>query len=239
MLFWGKVILKERLPDPDEWRPLFIYGILNVTIYLGFFVLGMKEVSAGIGSLSTATNPLFISLMSAFYLGRKVSPREWAGLLLGMLGVGLAAYPLLQKSVVTPLGLFYLLVSMLAYSAGTIFYAQQTWRLPRLAINGWQVLLGGVFLVPFTWFFYQETANTFDPRYWLSVAWLVLPVSVVAVQLWLYLLKSDTVRASLWLFLCPIFGFLLAWWLLNEPITIYTLAGTALVLCGLGLGQKK
>jgi drug/metabolite transporter (DMT)-like permease len=64
-------------------------------------------------------------------------------------------------------------------------------------------------------------------------------VSILAVQLWLRLLKTDAVRASLWLYLCPIFGFLYSAILMGEPVTIYTIVGTGLVMVALYVGQKK
>jgi drug/metabolite transporter (DMT)-like permease len=69
--------------------------------------------------------------------------------------------------------------------------------------------------------------------------WLSLVVSVIGLICWFYLLKIDTVKASLWLFLCPLFGFFYAWWLINEPITLYTIVGTLLVVFGLYLGQRQ
>jgi drug/metabolite transporter (DMT)-like permease len=42
----------------------------------------------------------------------------------------------------------------------------------------------------------------------------------------------------MWLFLCPLFGFFFAWWLMDEPVTGYTIAGTVLVICGLYAGQR-
>jgi drug/metabolite transporter (DMT)-like permease len=73
----------------------------------------------------------------------------------------------------------------------------------------------------------------------MSIAWLVIPVSIGAVQLWLYLLKEDAVHASLWLFLCPIFGLLFSVILLDEPFTRYTVIGTIIVLISLYLGQSS
>jgi drug/metabolite transporter (DMT)-like permease len=67
----------------------------------------------------------------------------------------------------------------------------------------------------------------------------VVPVSILAVQLWLHLLKEDTVKASLWLFLCPIFGLAYASFILQEPFTKYTVIGGVLVLGSLVWGQSK
>ena len=238
MLGYSYLFQKNRLPKGGEWKQLAIYGLLNVTIYLGCFVIAMKHVSAGIGSLAAATNPLIISILSAFWIGRSIKNIEILGLVFGITGVGIATYPLLKNSFADVEGLIILSVSMISYSVGTVYYSSQKWTLPLLVINGWQVLLGGILLVPITLFFTDWTNNTYDLRFWSSVFWLVIPVSIVAVQLWLYLLKKDPVKASLWLFLCPIFGFSYASFLLNEPITFYTYIGTLLVIVGLYLAQK-
>jgi probable blue pigment (indigoidine) exporter len=239
MLGYSYLFQKNRLPKRTEWKQLAIYGFLNVTLYLGCFVIAIKHVSAGIGSLAPATNPLIISILSAFWIGRSVKKTEVLGLILGITGVGIATYPLLKNSFADVKGLIILSISMISYSVGTVYYSSQKWDLPLLVINGWQVLLGGILLVPITFFFTDWSNNTYDLKFWFSVLWLVIPVSIGAVQLWLYLLKIDPVKASLWLFLCPIFGFIYASFLLNEPITAYTYVGTLLVIVGLYLAQRE
>lgn len=236
LLGYAYIFQKNPLPKNREWVELSIFGLLNTSLYLGFFILAMKQVSAGIGSLSTATNPLIISILSAIVLRRKVKKMEWFAIVFGMAGVGLATYPLLQNSFATVQGLLILLASMICYSIGTIYYSEVKWKLSRTVINGWQVLIGGIIILPFTLYFHEKP-NHFDLTFWLSEFWLIIPVSIISVQLWLYLLKIDAVKASLWLFLCPIFGFTYASVLLDEPITLYTFAGTAFVVLGLYLGQ--
>lgn len=238
MLAYSFIVQKDRLPKGKEWRELTLFGLLNVTLYLSFFVLGIKEVAAGIGSLSTATNPLFISILSAVWIGRSVKWAEWSAVLLGLIGVAIATYPLFQESYATPLGLFYMALSMLSYSVGTIYYSNINWKLSRTAINGWQVFLGGILMLPLTFLLHKEP-NNFDLNFILSVLWLIFPVSILAVQLWLYLLGIDPVKASFFLFLCPIFGFIYSYLLLNEPITYHTFLGTALVIAGLYIGQRE
>ncbi|MGX7687523.1 DMT family transporter [Flectobacillus roseus] len=239
MLSASLILQKSRLPQGKEWKQLAIYGFLNVTLYLGCFVLAMKKVSAGIGSLSTATNPLIISVISAIWMKRAIKKGELTGLILGILGVAIATYPLLVKSYASVDGLLILATSMISYSVGTIYYSKQKWDLPLLTINGWQVLIGGIMLLPVTFLMTDWENNHYTVRFWSSVFWLVVPVSIAAVQLWLYLLKTDAVKASLWLFLCPIFGFIYASVLLDEPITTYTYIGTALVILGLYVAQRE
>ncbi|MCK7559047.1 DMT family transporter [Chitinophaga sedimenti] len=136
---------KNRLPKGREWRNLLIFSLLNTTIYLGAYVTAMKEVSAGIGSLSTATSPLFIVLMSAIWMRRKLRWQEITGIAMGFCGVAIATYPLLQDSHATLKGLLILLGGMVSVSIATVFYARVKWELSNVVINGWQVLMGDLF----------------------------------------------------------------------------------------------
>ena len=228
-----------RMPNAREWRQLAIFGLLNTTVYLGLYVYAMKYTAAGIGSLAVSTNPLLIVLLSSWLIGRKPAKEEIWSIVIGMLGIGIATYPLLKGSSTTLLGLLILMLSMVAVSFASVYYASVKWRLPNILINAWQVALGGLFLFPFTLAFADFSSVVIDDRFVYSILWLSLAVSVIGLICWFYLLKIDTVKASLWLFLCPVFGFFYAWWLLDEPITLYTVIGTALVVFGLYLGQRK
>jgi drug/metabolite transporter (DMT)-like permease len=240
MLLYAHLVQRKPFPKLHDWKKLITFGALNTTLYLGFFILAIRQVSAGIGSLATATNPLLISILAALWMRRKIKITEWFSIALGLLGVGVATYPLLQNSTATVQGLLLMLASMLSYSIGTLYYSRVDWGLPTVVINAWQVFIGGILLLPFTFLFHKNGfPNQFNLSFWGAELWLVIPVSIISVQFWLYLLKIDAVKASLWLFLCPVFGFAYANILLNEPITICTVIGTALVIFGLYLGQKE
>ncbi|RYC67954.1 DMT family transporter [Spirosoma sordidisoli] len=239
MLGISRLINKDRLPRGNEWVSLLLCGLLSMAIYPTVFVYAMKHVTAGIGTLGSATCPLLISVLNAIWLRQKITWNIWTGLFFGLSGVAIAVYPLLVNAHATPLGVLLLTSGMVCYSVGTVYYQRIQWTLPRLCINGWQVLFGSVILLPFTAFLFDRAENHFGLLFWSSALWLVVPISIVAVQLWLYLLKAEPTKASLWLFLCPIFGFVYAYLLTNEPITSYTVIGTLLVIGGLYIGKKE
>lgn len=229
---------KFQMPKKQEWVALSVFGFFNITLYLSLFVLGINEVAAGIGSLSTSLTPVMMTLISGFWLGKKIKLNQIIGLILGLFGVGIAVWPLLFNSFATYRGIIYLILSMLSYSVGSIYFSEKKWNLSRIAINGWQVLLGGLFMLPLT-LFLQQKPIIFNWQSSLSILWLAFPVSILAVNLWLRLIKLNTVKASFFLFLCPIFGFIFSGILLNEPFTYHTLTGLISVLSGLYIGQKN
>lgn len=229
---------KNPLPRGKEWGQLLIFAFLNTTLYLSAFVISMREVAAGIGSLSTATGPLFVIIISTLWLQRRLRWYEVVGVVLGLSGAAMATWPLLQNSYASPRGLSILMAGIVAVSAASVYYSKVKWQLSNLLINGWQVMLGGLMLLPFTIYFADWQRAQWDIQFWASVAWLIIPVSVISLQLWFYLLRLDAVKASLWLFLCPIFGFTYSNLLLNEPLSWHTFAGTALVISGLYVAQR-
>lgn len=237
LLAWSRLIQHDRLPRGQEWKQLLIFGAFNTALYLGIFIVALKEVTAGVTSIALALNPLMIGTLSALWLRARVSILQWVSIAMGIAGVAIVSYPLINNGYASPIGMALMALCMLAYSFSSVYFAAISWTLSRTAINGWQVFIGGLLLVPVSLLF-SEQDNQYDLRFWGSVFWLVVPVSIGAVQLWLYLLKIDPVRASLWLFLCPIFGLTFAAILLDEPITVFTLIGTGLVLVALFLGQQ-
>lgn len=239
MLFFSHVMQKNRLPKGREWIQVAIYGALNISIYLGLYIVAMQEVTAGIGALSVAINPVLISFFSVFFLNKKLTPSLVFALVICTAGVVIAAWPLFAIAQVTTWGLSILFISMLSYTAAAIYFSSKTWvGLSLVTINGWQTAIGGLLLLPFVIWHYKHEQNTFNFTFWSSVLWLAIPVSIGAVQLWLWLLKTNPMRAGLWLFLCPLFGFIIAALLAGEKISVYTLVGVILVLLGLFFAKR-
>jgi drug/metabolite transporter (DMT)-like permease len=239
MLIFSHLLLKQKLPKCVEWKQIVIYGLLNITVYLGCYVIAMQHVTAGVGALAIATNPLFISFSSVFFLKKKLKSEIFVALLLGTLGVLIASWPLLKDASVTVSGLILLLFSMVSYSVGAIYFSVKKWNnLSIVTINGWQTMIGGILLLPFTLYKYRGNKNHFDLKFWGGTLWLAIFVSIFAIQLWLWLLKKNTVKAGLWLFLCPVFGFAIAAVILNDVISVYTVIGVLLVMIGLFLSQR-
>ena len=71
---------------------------------------------------------------------------------------------------------------------------------------------------------------------WLSVAYLVLPCTVLAYTIWFMILdKRNAGEMSVFLFIQPVVGTLLGVWLLHDPLTAFKIVGAALVLLGIAL----
>jgi probable blue pigment (indigoidine) exporter len=234
MLFISHAMLRQRLPKGKEWGKIAVYGLLNISLYLGIYVYAMQQVSPGLGSLAVAINPVIIVVVAAAWDRKPLAASTVLSLLLCVAGVTIAAYPLVQGAYATMTGILILFSSMFVYSAGTLYFQRNSWEgLHLLTINGWQTLLGGVFILPVVVLTWRPEANQFNGSFWFTTIWLATVVSILAVQCWIYMLKHHGTRSSYWLFLCPIFGFIISNIVVEEPLGLHTLFGLLFVIGGL------
>ena len=241
LLFYTYVIKgkSSSFPSKTAFKKLLILGVLNVTIYMSGYLIAIKYVSAGLISLITAVNPLLLILFSAIFYKRKLSSFEITGIIISVSGLTLAAVPNLYNSHATLPGLLALVAGICALSAGSIYYANSGLTLKKSEVNTWQITLGGILFLPVVFLNRSHNFLLPDLNFFLSIAWLIVPVSIVAYAMWLILLQRDALKAGLWLFLTPAFGYLMAVIILHEKITIYGVLGSLLVVGGLLYSRKK
>jgi probable blue pigment (indigoidine) exporter len=242
-LIFGPLLLwhaKHRLmPKGNEWTNLVIYGFLNSTLTLGSFFAAQKYVSAGISMLFIAVAPLLIALFSALFLKRKLTRFEVVGMLLAFIGLVIASNAEMHSAHFNFLGIILLLIYITAYALSSVYFSSVSITLSNMVFNIWQVFIGGILLVPFCFVFSQYHVKHYDANLFLCLAWLIVVLSFVANQLWLYLIKIDTVKAAAWLYLTPVFGYLFGYLILGEKITVYAIAGTIIVISGLIISKRN
>lgn len=227
------------LPRRGELKPILIYGFLNSTATLGSFFAAQKYAAAGISMLFTAVTPLLIALLSSIFLKRKLTRFEVGGMLISFTGLIVASLAALPNASIKPLGILLLVIYVIAYALSSIYLSRTHMSLSRMVFNVWQVFAGGVMLLPFCWLFNAYHVQTVDANLLLSLAWLIIVLSFIANMIWMYLVKHDPVTAASWLYLVPVFGYLFGYLLLGESITLYSVAGTAMVIVGLVISKQK
>lgn len=226
-------------PSKQEFKKLMVLGVLNITLYMAGYLIAIKNVSAGLISLATATNPLILILLSAVFLKKRPTRHQWVGIAICLAGLVLAAIPNLQNSHATLPGLAALLLGITALCFGSIYFSKANLALSKLTVNTWQMTIGGLLFIPIVLLNGQHNFLIPDLNFFLSFLWLVVPVSIVAYALWLNLMHKDPVKASTWLFLTPVLGYVMAIIILHEKVTAFGLTGAVLVLTGLMYSRRK
>lgn len=79
-----------------------------------------------------------------------------------------------------------------------------------------------------------------NPEVWMNLLFLSVLASLICFAVWNVILKQlGTIQASNYLYLNPLFTTLAASIFLDEHITIYAIAGVAMVLGGVFIGARQ
>jgi drug/metabolite transporter (DMT)-like permease len=234
MMAWTYLIRRHNArPRGVQWKQLAIIGLTNSTLFLGAAWLALRQVSVGMYSLFLATMPFLVAILSSLFLQRSITRSEWLGIVIATCGLAVVAVPSLQDSTATWLGIALLAVAMISQAIGSVYLKRTGLTMPSTTINAWQLLFGLIFLLPAAAALNNGATLQITPNLVIGLAWSIVMVSIVANALLFTLQKRDPLRASTWLLLAPIFSYLQAALVLDEPIRIYDLAGSVLVVVGL------
>ncbi len=235
------IALATRAPWPKDGRQWFhigVAGLLVHAVYLGgVFVAISKGLPAGVTSLVVGIQPLLTAVGAGWLLNETVLKRQWAGLVLGFVGVAMVVSGKLGSGFGLA-ALWPALAALAGITAGTLyqkrFCPHFDWRtgaiaqfLPTAIATGAVVGAAGDFRVDWV------------PDFVFALAWLVLVLSVGAISLlnWLIRHGSAVNLASLF-YLVPPCTALIAWFLFDERLAGMALVGMALAVWGVYLARK-
>jgi drug/metabolite transporter (DMT)-like permease len=213
-----------------------VLGLANNALYLGLGYTGLQSVSAGLGGLIVSANPVFTAALAALFLGERLTWRKVAGLLLGVLGVGLIVWHRMSVGTDSLHGILFTLASLASIVAGTILFKVLAPKGSLWIGNGVQNLAAGVVLVPFAYGFADVGDIVPSARLVAAFAFLVFGGSILAYLLWFHLLKvCGATAASAYHFLMPPLAMLFAWMVLGEHVELRDLLGVVPVVLGIYL----
>ena len=213
-----------------------LIGIANNALYLGLGYTGLKSVSAGLGGLIVSANPVFTAVFAALLLNEQLTWRKIAGLLLGVIGVGLIVWHRLSVGTDSVHGILFTFASLASIVVGTILFKLLAPKGSLWVGNGVQNLTAGIVLIPFA--FALADIGDVVPNLQLlgSFAFLTLGGSVLAYVLWFHLLRvCGATAASAYHFLMPPLGMLFAFIVLGEHVEGRDLLGIIPVALGIYL----
>jgi drug/metabolite transporter (DMT)-like permease len=184
-------------------------------------------------SLASVINPLL-----AAAINRKLpEPRVLVGAVLGVSGVALLFGPeiiTMKVSSGTLLGLALALAATLFFCIGNMFsVAYQRRGIPVLPANAWCMAYGTLWFAATALLRGESFTVEWTSRYFLSVAWLAVPSTVVAFAAYLSLLgRVGASRASYSTVLVPVVALVMSTLFEDYVWTIFAAAGVLLVLIG-------
>jgi drug/metabolite transporter (DMT)-like permease len=208
----------------------------------GLITAGEKTVKSSVAAVLVATTPIWAAVVEMFWPhGDRLTLRGWLGLFIGLGGVCV----LLSDKLVKPetfdwdIGPFMIVASAAAWAVGACVLRHRRHQSPHLSGTAYQMIIGGTCLSligvafgeigEFDWD--RVTAGAL-----YSFFHLLVFGSLIGYVAYAWLLRHVTVtQAGTYAYVNPMVAILVGWLLGDEPLSLATIGGMAIVLAGVAL----
>ena len=238
LLVFG-IALIMRLPLGITRRQFLnctLAGFLFLAFGNGMFVWALKYIDSGFGSLLSSLNPLFVVLILAFVMKRKLQRMTIVGILLGIFGmILLISQENLSLEAGSGKGILMALSAVMAWSIGSVFVSRADLPKNHFVSTAYQMATASVLLILTSLTIGEEwlAPQEWDFKVSISLIFLVLFGSIAAFTSFNYLLKVvDTEKVTTSAYVNPIVALLLGWYFLDETITVQSMVAAGVLLTG-------
>lgn len=237
------VLLVMRPAWPKS--PLELFHILAAGLLMHAIQLGGSHsaqylgLSAGATALIMAAQPLITAAIAWRWLGERLAPAQWTGVLVGLAGVTLVIWHKLDVRALGLGGLVAVTVGLAGVTAGTL-YQRAFCRHANLWSGAFlQFAVSLAVLAPLA-LAYEDARVEWSWQLAASVAFLVIFASIFAVNaLHTLMRRGQATRVTSLLYLTPIFAVALEFLMFGEVPTLLTVFGIAVTCAGVGLVSAR
>lgn len=242
-LVWSRLARAAWPQGRGQWLHLGVTGVLMHAGYLGGVWVAVKGgMGAGLAALIVGLQPVLTALWLSWVGASggaaghgKVTPRQWLGLLLGLVGLLLVvARKFGSGSEVTALTLGCTVFALLSITTGTLY--QKRFMQPTDVRTANTVQLMAALLVTLPFALLETEAIVWNASFVGALVWAALALTLGGSSL-LYLLiqRGAATSVTSLLYLVPPTTAVMAWALFGEAITATTIVGMALTALGVSL----
>lgn len=232
LLVWSWLQRQRVRLSRGEAIVLAVSGLLLWVGGNGLVTFAEQRTESGLAALLVAASPIWAAVIEAILDRKLPSGLLLASLLLGFAGMALLTLPSLTSGIhADSIAILALIAAPITWAMGSVFQARNRVDLPPRVSSAYQMLFGAVGFALIT-LLRGEPTPTPNNEAWL--AWLYLVVfGTLAFTSYVTALKLLPTRIVMtYAYVNPVLAIVLGYFVLNEQITVYTIAGSLLVLLG-------
>ena len=219
-----------------EAAHVMVAGALIQAGYLGgVFVALSLGMPAGVAALIVGLQPILTAFLSGPMVDERASNRQWAGLVLGFLGVMTVVWNKMSLGAVTWDSAAAATFGLVSITYGTLYQKRHCAHVDMRTNSALQFISAFVVTAPFAVLF-EPLEVQWSVPFAIALAWMVFGLSLGAVFLLFSLIRrgAATAVASL-IYLCPPVTAILAWLVFGEAYTLWAVLGMAITVIGVWL----
>jgi drug/metabolite transporter (DMT)-like permease len=232
-------VARPGWPDRIGIAHSVVAGILVHGFYLGGTAIAIAHsIPAGLSALIPGLQPILTSTLANRWLGERVTPLQWAGLLIGLAGVVLILHDR-PMSGEAGWGWFASGVSLVSITLGTLYQRRYCGKIDWRAGNLVQYIAVAIFFGLGAWLFETGVVH-WTGEFILALIWLAVVLSLGSIGLlyWLIRRSAATSVASLF-YLVPAVTAVMAYLLFGERLDRIAIAGMVACAAAVFLVNKS
>jgi len=231
------VAITRTLPRGSWWWRALVLGTLNIGAFNALLFVGAYRLPGGVAATVGAIQPLVVALLSTGLLRERLSLRTVLAAIAGVFGVGLLV--LRADARLDTWGVVAALAGAVVMAVGVVLSKRWTSPAPLLATTGWQLVAGGLVLLPVA-FLAEGAPPVMTAQNVLGYAYLAILGSAVAYALWFRGIRDlSPTDATFLLLLSPVTATILGWLVLDQRLTTPQVIGGLIVLAALICAQIR
>ncbi|RSM79020.1 EamA family transporter [Kibdelosporangium aridum] len=231
------VAVTRRLPSGDWWWRALVLGTLNIGAFLPLLFLAAYRLPGGVAATVGAIQPLIVVGLSAVVLNDRLTLRKALAGVGGVFGVALLV--LRANAQLDMLGVFAALAGAFVMGTGVVLSKRWVSPAPVLATTGWQLVAGGVLLLPVT-LIVEGVPSEITGQNVLGLAYLSIVGAAITYALWFRGIRSLTaVNVTFLSLLSPVVATVVGWLALDQKLSAAQLIGALIVLVSLIAAQTQ
>ncbi|MCK6389854.1 MAG: EamA family transporter [Azonexus sp.] len=232
------IALVTRAPWPTDrrqWLHIGVSGVLVHAVYLGGVFVAIKHgLSAGVTALVVGMQPLLTACGAGWLLGEQVRVRQWLGLALGFVGVGLVVSGKLGSAPLGPM-LLPAVIALLGITAGTLYQKRFCAKFDLRTGSVIQFVPTAI-VTAIAVACFEDYRIEWTGDFLFALGWLVLVLSIGAISLLNVLIRhGSAVNVASLFYLTPPTTALVAWFVFGEQLTLTAALGMAIAVSGVYL----
>ena len=213
-------------------------GVLFHGVYLGgvFYSISIG-MPTGIAALIVTLQPILTNILSGPILNEKVTFKQWTGAFLGFIGAALVLGLDLGEEIPT-FGLIATIIALIAITTSTIWQKKLSNNLPLSVSNFYQAIGGCLFHLLIVIFFTRAFID-FNVTFFVAMSHQIFLVSFGAFTILMFLIKKNSASKTVSIFfLIPATSALMAWFFLEESLTVTDLIGFLIASIGVYIATR-
>ena len=209
-------------------------GFLMITLGNGLVAYGELSIPSSMAAVICSSLPIWVALLTAYMpSGYRLSRLGIFAVIIGLIGIlGLFSDSLAQFTDLNYIGGAVLtLVATFCWIAGTYVIKKQNETVNPFLIASIQMFAGGLGLFLISFIFEQNAAITLSTNGWLSLIYLTIFGSIIAMGAYSLALKEMPIQiVSVYAYINPVVAIILGWIFLNEKMTLTTLISCIIII---------